>query len=124
MSKTNATPLATALPLLRAEIARRKLLLTFGIFAGTAASAALSERCASAQGSHPKSRNPMSDQAKIIDFHCHHIPARFELTAARYAAASQRARWEALARTLSDENLLLKDVREGELGARVVSMLI
>ena len=66
----------------------------------------------------------MTDNTKIIDFHCHHIPARFELTAARYAPASQRARWEALARTLSDENLLLKDVRDGALGARVVSLLI
>jgi len=66
----------------------------------------------------------MVDQSKIIDFHCHHIPPRFELTAAKYAPASQRARWEILARTLSDENLLLRDVRDGELGARVVSILI
>jgi predicted TIM-barrel fold metal-dependent hydrolase len=124
MSKTTATPPAGALPLMRTEIARRKLLLTIGILAGTAASAALSGQRASAQSSQPKSRNLISDQTKIIDFHCHHVPARFELTAARYAPASQRARWEALARTLSDENLLLKDVREGELGARVVSMLI
>jgi hypothetical protein len=50
----------------------------------------------------------MANQTKIIDFHCHHIPARFELTAARYAPASQRARWESLARALSDEDLLLK----------------
>jgi aminocarboxymuconate-semialdehyde decarboxylase len=66
----------------------------------------------------------MANQTKIIDFHCHHIPARFELTAAKYAPPSQRARWDALARTLSDENLLLKDLREGELGSRVVSFLI
>jgi len=66
----------------------------------------------------------MTDQTKIIDFHCHHIPASFELTAAKYAPAPQRARWEALARTLSDENLLLKDVRDGKLEARVVSILI
>jgi len=66
----------------------------------------------------------MTDQTKIIDFHCHHIPSRFELTAARSAPPSQRSRWEALARTLADEDLLLKDVRDGELGARVVSILI
>jgi aminocarboxymuconate-semialdehyde decarboxylase len=66
--------------------------------------------------------NPMANQ--IIDFHCHHIPARFELTAAKYAPASQRARWEVLAHKLSDEKLLLKDVQDGELVARVVSMLI
>jgi len=44
------------------------------------------------------------------------------VTAARTAPATQRARWEALARTLSDEDLLLKDIRNGELGARVVSI--
>src|SRR4051794_19705688 len=59
---------------------------------------------------------------EIIDFHSHHIPARFEVTAARTAPASQRARWEVLARTLSDEDLLLRDIRDGELGARVVSI--
>jgi predicted TIM-barrel fold metal-dependent hydrolase len=65
----------------------------------------------------------MTSQAnKIIDFHSHHIPARFEVTAARAAPATQRACWEALARTLTDEDLLLKDIRNGELGARVVSI--
>jgi aminocarboxymuconate-semialdehyde decarboxylase len=58
----------------------------------------------------------------IIDFHNHHIPARFEQTAVRTAPANQRARWEALARSLSDEDLLLKDIREGELGGRVVNI--
>jgi predicted TIM-barrel fold metal-dependent hydrolase len=58
----------------------------------------------------------------IIDFHNHHIPARFEVTAVQAAPASQRARWEAIARRLSDEDLLLKDVRDGELGARVVNI--
>lgn len=58
----------------------------------------------------------------IVDFHNHHIPARFEVTAVQAAPASQRARWEAIARRLSDEDLLLKDVRDGELGARVVNI--
>jgi len=58
----------------------------------------------------------------IIDFHNHHIPARFEVTAVQAAPAGQRARWEAIARRLSDEDLLLKDVRDGELGARVVNI--
>ena len=40
----------------------------------------------------------------IIDFHSHHVPARFEVTAAQTAPANQRARWEALARKLSDED--------------------
>ena len=58
----------------------------------------------------------------IIDFHNHHIPARFEVTAVQAAPAGQRARWEAIARRLSDEDLLLKDIRDGELGARVVNI--
>ena len=61
-------------------------------------------------------------QLSLIDFHCHHVPARFELTAARAAPANQRARWEAIARKLADEDLLLKDVRDGQLSARVVNI--
>jgi aminocarboxymuconate-semialdehyde decarboxylase len=38
------------------------------------------------------------------------------------APASQRARWEAIAQKLSDEDLLLNDVREGLLTARVVNI--
>jgi predicted TIM-barrel fold metal-dependent hydrolase len=58
----------------------------------------------------------------IIDFHTHHIPARFELTAVQSAPASQRTRWEALARKLPDEDLLLKDISEGDIAARVVNI--
>src|SRR5262245_27911920 len=58
----------------------------------------------------------------IIDFHNHHIPARFKLTAAQTQPATQRARWEMLARKLPDEDLLLRDVREGHLRARVVNI--
>src|ERR1044071_4276068 len=70
---------------------------------------------------------PMSNPAavlssKIIDFHNHHVPACFELTAARTAPASQRARWDAIARRVSDEDLLLHDIREGEIAGRVVNI--
>jgi predicted TIM-barrel fold metal-dependent hydrolase len=58
----------------------------------------------------------------VIDFHCHHVPARFDLTAVRAAPPSQKARWEAIARKLSDEDLLLKDVHDGQLRARVVNI--
>jgi hypothetical protein len=47
---------------------------------------------------------------KIVDFHNHHVPARFELTAATMAPANQRGRWEAIARRVSDEELLLRDI--------------
>ncbi len=66
--------------------------------------------------------NEDGTQVKIIDFHCHHVPARFELTAARAAPPNQRARWERIARSLSDEDVLLKDIRAGLLAARVVSI--
>lgn len=65
---------------------------------------------------------PGHAQLKIVDFHNHHIPARFELTAIKTVPANQRGRWEALARRLPDEDLLLKDIREGHLGARVVNI--
>ena len=61
-------------------------------------------------------------QLSVVDFHCHHVPSRFELTAAKMAPASQRARWDAIARKLSDEDLLLKDIREGLLAGRVVNI--
>ncbi len=58
----------------------------------------------------------------VIDFHSHHIPARFVVTAAQSAPASQRARWQVIASRLADEDLLLRDIREGDLGARVVNI--
>ena len=58
----------------------------------------------------------------VIDFHCHHVPASFALTAARAAPPNQRARWEAIARKLSDEELLTSDIREGLLRGRVVNI--
>jgi aminocarboxymuconate-semialdehyde decarboxylase len=57
----------------------------------------------------------------LVDFHNHYMPARFEQAVVRAAPAGQRARWEAIARRLSDEDLLLKDIREGEIAARVVN---
>ena len=59
---------------------------------------------------------------RVIDFHNHHVPARFALTAARAAPANQRARWDALARKLPDEALMLKDIRDGHLAARVINI--
>jgi hypothetical protein len=64
----------------------------------------------------------MTGETKVVDFHNHHIPARFELTATRTQRATQRARWEMLARKLPDEDLLLRDVGEGHLAARVVNI--
>jgi hypothetical protein len=49
----------------------------------------------------------------FIDFHCHHVPARFNLTAVRAAPPSQKARWEGIAKKLADEDALLRDIRDG-----------
>jgi aminocarboxymuconate-semialdehyde decarboxylase len=65
---------------------------------------------------------PDQTHSGIVDFHCHHVPPRFELTAARAAPPNQRGRWEAIARKLADEDLLLQAVRDGELAARVVNI--
>ncbi len=64
----------------------------------------------------------MTSQLEIIDFHNHHIPARFEDAVVEASPADQRARWKVLARRLSDEDLLVGRVREGELSARIVNM--
>ena len=70
----------------------------------------------------PTTNADSSAPLKIIDFHNHFIPARFELTAALTQPATQRSRWEMLAKKLPDEDLLLKDVREGRLAGRVVNI--
>jgi len=66
--------------------------------------------------------SPSQARFDIVDFHNHHIPARFEQTAVRTAPANQRGRWEALGRRLSDEDLLLQAIRDGDIDARVVNI--
>ena len=63
-----------------------------------------------------------ASESSVIDFHCHHVPARFAVTAGQLAPASQRARWEAITAKLADESLLLKDVDDGHLAARVINI--
>ncbi len=63
-----------------------------------------------------------SEPLAVIDFHCHHVPPRFELTAAKAAPPNQRARWEEIAHKLGDEDLLLEDMRQGRLKARVINI--
>jgi aminocarboxymuconate-semialdehyde decarboxylase len=58
----------------------------------------------------------------LIDFHCHHVPARYELTTLRNFPASQRARWERLNRRLADPAALSEAVDSGDLAGRVVNI--
>lgn len=58
----------------------------------------------------------------VIDFHCHHVPARFEVTAGRFAPPSQRGRWDAIAAKLADESRLMKDIDDGHLAGRVINI--
>lgn len=57
----------------------------------------------------------------IVDFHCHHVPARFELTTVANAPPTQKARWAATNKLISDERLLLADIESGDIAARVVN---
>src|SRR5258705_11228730 len=66
------------------KIERRGFLRGVGILASAAATTALIERPALAQNASQTRAKSMTFQAnEIIDFHSHHIPARFEVTAAR-----------------------------------------
>ena len=85
------------------KIERRRFLRGVGIVAGAAATAALVEQPVLAQGTQHMSEKLMIEQTRIVDFHCHHVPARFEVTAARTAPPTQRARWDALAGMLANE---------------------
>jgi predicted TIM-barrel fold metal-dependent hydrolase len=57
----------------------------------------------------------------IVDFHNHHIDARWTPTTAIGAAPDQRARWEVINRLLADETALLADIEAGDITARVVN---
>jgi hypothetical protein len=57
----------------------------------------------------------------IVDFHCHHIPAGFPLTTIENSPPSQRARWLATNKLMSDEAFLLKDIESGDIDARVIN---
>jgi predicted TIM-barrel fold metal-dependent hydrolase len=87
-----------------------------------AAAAHVTVTRASAQGIQDTKGKAVTDELNIIDWHCHHVPAGFELTAALMAPPSQRARWEAIGRKLRDEDLLVKDMRDGVLSARVINI--
>ena len=60
-------------------------------------------------------------ETKLIDFHNHFFPPGYEHAIVRASPPGQRARWKALAASLCDEDLLLRDIREGALEARVVN---
>lgn len=57
----------------------------------------------------------------IVDFHCHHVPARFELTTLQNCPPSQRARWALTNKVIGDERFLLQDVESGDVSARVIN---
>lgn len=63
-----------------------------------------------------------ADGLRVIDFHSHHVPARFEPTTTLYSPAPQHERWKIVNRMLADEALLMADIRSGDLDARVVNV--
>ena len=56
-----------------------------------------------------------------IDFHSHHLPARWTPTTALGLPPAQAERWERINRRLADRAALLQAVEEGDLAARVVN---
>jgi aminocarboxymuconate-semialdehyde decarboxylase len=60
--------------------------------------------------------------SSVIDFHCHHVPTRFEVTAGRFAPPSQRGRWETITAKLADESRLMKEIDDGHLAGRVINI--
>ena len=58
---------------------------------------------------------------EIVDFHCHHVPACFELTTVANSPPTQKARWAATNKLINDEALLLADIESGDISARVVN---
>ena len=58
----------------------------------------------------------------VIDFHNHHVPERFELTAAKAAPPTSAPAGKPLPANCRMRDLLLSDIREGELSARVVNI--
>ena len=59
---------------------------------------------------------------RVIDFHNHHLPARFTEQILQATPPGERERWKHISRKLTDEELLLRDIREGAISARVVNM--
>ena len=64
----------------------------------------------------------MSETLSVIDYHCHHVPSRFDVTAMKTAPPSQRERWKRTADLLGDEGLLLRAIEDGDLKARIVNV--
>jgi predicted TIM-barrel fold metal-dependent hydrolase len=105
---------------MRALVERRTVIQGAGALA---AAAAVKVKHSSAQIIQRTNDEPsVTAKLNIIDWHCHHVPARFELTAPQMAPASQRARWDMIARKLRDESLLVKDICDGVLDGRVINI--
>ena len=75
------------------KVGRRDFLRGVGILGSAATTTVLIEGLSFAQDVLQTGTKSMTYRAdEIIDFHSHHIPARFEVTAGRTAPATQRAR--------------------------------
>ena len=59
---------------------------------------------------------------RIVDFHSHHVPARWAPTTLATFPPSQRARWERINRRLADPGALVEAIETGDIAARVVNI--
>ncbi|CAH2599941.1 Amidohydrolase family protein [Rhodovastum atsumiense] len=58
----------------------------------------------------------------LIDFHSHHLPARWPATTARGLPPAQAARWDRINARLADPAALVAHIDSGDLAARVVNI--
>jgi aminocarboxymuconate-semialdehyde decarboxylase len=59
---------------------------------------------------------------EIIDFHCHHVPAGFELTTMVGRSGAQWTQWERINARLADPAALLEAIESGDIAARVLNL--
>ena len=101
---------------------RRNFVAGAATLATANAIAILAGNRTSAQGRQNKRITDMTAQLNVVDFHCHHVPARFGLTQQLMVPPDQRPRWEVIGAKLADEALLVRDMGDGHLRARVVNI--
>jgi len=59
---------------------------------------------------------------RLIDFHSHHVPPRFELTTTRSGDEAARRRWAHINQRISDEAALVEAIKQDDIAGRVVNI--
>lgn len=59
---------------------------------------------------------------RLIDFHSHHVPRRYELTTTRSGDEAARRRWTHINQRIADEAALVEAIEQGDIDGRVVNI--